>query len=218
MVVRTQDTPTNFAELVARLGDIPLDRIRTRPAPGSATEEDLLKAQKPTCELIDGVLVEKAMGDGESLLAMYIGRQLGNHVDAGDLGALLGADGVYRLEGRQLRAPDVSFIPWSAFPDGEAPMDEAYWSVTPALIVEVLSPRNTTAEIDRKLREFFAVGTSLAWVVDPRARSARVYTSLKRMRELDSTGMLDGGKVLPGFKLPLADLFAKSRPRKKKPR
>jgi Uma2 family endonuclease len=217
MVVRTQDAPANFAELVARLGDIPLDRIRTVPAPGTATEEDLLKARKPICELIDGVLVEKAMGNRESALGAFLNRLIGEYVAADDLGLMLGEAGHFRLGGNQLRAPDVSFIPWSEFPDDEIP-DDAYWSVAPALFVEVLSPTNTTAEIDRKLREFFAAGTRLAWIIDPRARSARVYTSLKRVKELDPTGVLDGGKVLPGFKLPLADLFASTRRRKKKPR
>ena len=45
-----------------------------------------------------------------------------------------------------------------------------------------------------------------------------MYTSAKRGKELDETGTLDGGRVLPGFKLPLADLFAATRRRKKKPR
>ncbi len=210
--------PETFDVLHARLGSVPLNRIRLKPPPGEATEDALLKPHGPVCELIDGVLVEKAMGDRESLLAMYIGGLFRNHVEPGDLGVVLGADGVLRLGGGQLRAPDVSFIPWSAFPGGEPPEDEAYWSVAPALAVEVLSPGNTTAEIDRKLRELFAAGCRLAWVIDPATKSAKVYTSAKRFKDLDSSGVLDGGKVLPGFTLPLADLFAAARPRKKKPR
>ena len=60
--------------------------------------------------------------------------------------------------------------------------------------------------------------TKLFWVIDPRAKTAKVYTSAKRFKELDAAGTLDGGKVLPGFKLPLADLFAATRRRKKKSR
>jgi len=85
-------------------------------------------------------------------------------------------------------------------------------------VVEVLSPTNTRAEIDRKLGELFGVGCKLAWVIDPKTRTAKVYTSAKRFKELDKGGTLDGGRVLPGFKLPLADLFAAARRRKKKPR
>jgi len=87
--------------------------------------------------------------------------------------------------------------------------------VAPGLIVEVLSPDHTKAEIDRKLNELFSAGCQLAWVIDPRAKTAKIYTSPKRFKELDESGTLDGGKVLPGFRLPLADLFAAGRRRKK---
>ncbi len=112
----------------------------------------------------------------------------------------------------------MTFIPWSAFPNGEIPEDEGYWSVAPGLVVEVLSPTNTTDEIDRKLSELFTAGCKLAWVIDPPTKSAKVYTSPKKFKELDETGALDGGKVLPGFTLPPADLFATAKRRKKKPR
>lgn len=218
MIAARITRPESFADLHRRLGGIPLERIRMHPPPGTATEEDLLKPHGRLCELIDGVLVEKAVGDRESMLGMYVGRLIGNHVDPGDLGIVLGADGFIRVDEDQLRAPDVTFIPWSAFPGGEPPEDEAYWSVAPGLIVEVLSPGNTRPEIDRKLAELFSVGCKLAWVIDPDAKTAKVYTSPKRCKELDAAGTLDGGKVLPGFKLPLADLFAATRRRKKKSR
>ena len=211
-------SPRTFDELHARLGFVPLSRIRMTPPPGTATEEDLLRSPKPTCELIDGVLVEKAMGNRESLLGVYIGRLIGNYVEVSDLGVILGEAGHIRVGEDQLRAPDVTFIPWSSFPGGELPEDEAYWSVAPGLIVEVLSPGNTPAEIDRKLSELFSAGCKLAWVIDPATKSAKVYTSAKRFKALDASGTLDGGKVLPGFKLRLADLFAATKRRKKKPR
>jgi Uma2 family endonuclease len=181
-------------------------------------EEDLIRARKPICELIDGVLVEKPMGALESVLGVHVARLIGNHVEAADLGVILGEAGYIRLGENHVRAPDVTFVPWSEFPDGEVPEDEAFWSVAPGLIVEVLSPGNTKAEIDRKLDEFFTAGCKLAWVIDPRAKTAKVYTSAKKFKELDEKGTLDGGKVLPNFKLKLADLFAATKPRKKKPR
>jgi Uma2 family endonuclease len=215
MATATDIPRTSFAYLHARLGSVPLTRIRREPPPGSATDEDLLRAPKPICELIDGVLVEKAIGNRESILAMYIGGLIRSHVQATETGVVLGADGYFRVSEGQLRAPDVSYVPWSELPNGEIP-DEAYWSVAPALVVEVLSPRNTSAEIDRKLNEFFAAGCKLAWVIDPLKKTARVHTSAKKFKELDETGTLEGGKVLSGFRLPLADLFATGQ--RKKPR
>src|SRR5215213_8886450 len=89
---------TSFAYLHERLGGIPLVRIRRNPPPGTATEADLLRPHGPICELIDGVLVEKPMGTKESLLAVRIVRLLGDFVEPGDLGVVLGADGVLRLD------------------------------------------------------------------------------------------------------------------------
>lgn len=174
------------------------------------------RAKGPTCELIDGVLVEKATGTRESLIAIFIGQRLRNFVEPDDLGAVLGADGHVRLYPGKVRAPDVTYFPWSALPGGEPPENEAFWTVVPVLIVEMLSPSNTEAEIDRKWRDLFAAGCKLAWVIDPRAKTTRVHTSAARFKELDESGMLDGGRVLSGFKLPLADVFAADRPRKKK--
>lgn len=218
MATTTEAKPHSFAEVYARLGRVPMDRIRMTPPPGTATEDDLERAGKPLCELIDGVLVEKAMGNGESQLALYLGSLIREYATHNNLGTVLGEAGYFRLADDQLRAPDASFTPWSAFPNGEPPEDEAYWSVAPGLIVEVLSPRNTKAEISHKLTEFFEAGCALAWVIDPRAKTAKVYTSAKKFKELDETGTLDGGKVLPGFKLKLADLFSSGKPSKKKPR
>lgn len=69
--------PLTLAELVERFGPMPAHRIRTTPAPGTATEEDLLAAESDRlCELVDGVLVEKAMGYYESQLAIILGHLL----------------------------------------------------------------------------------------------------------------------------------------------
>ena len=75
----------NLAELMERLGHVPLDRIRMRPPPGTATEKDVLAAEreprKRLCELIDGVLVEKAVGVQESLLGLQLGHQIANFLE-----------------------------------------------------------------------------------------------------------------------------------------
>ncbi len=206
--------PYSLAALHRKLGGVPLDRIIMNPAPGTATEKDLARWSGPICELIDGVLVEKAMGTREDMLALYIARLMGNVVDAKDLGVVLGGQGYIKFHRGLIRAPDVTFIPWSSMPNGELPK-EAYWAVTPGLIVEVLSPGNRRAEIDRKLAEFFTLGCPLAWIIDPKTQTARVYTAPKTYVEFDSTGILDANPVLPGFKLALAETFGSLNRRKK---
>lgn len=217
MIAALQKTkPSNLAELHERLGGVPLERIRTTPYPGSATEADIEANGDAICELIDGVLVEKAMGTRESMLGMWINVKLGAFVEDHELGVVLGADGFIKVGKGNVRAPDGTFIAEADMAGDDYP-PEAYWSVRPSLVIEVLSPTNTKAEIDRKLKELFEVGCRLAWVINPKTRTANVYTSPSRMKVIDETGVLDAGRVLPGFRLPMAEVVAKLT-RKKKPK
>ena len=205
-----------FADLLDELGGIPPSRVRLRPAPGRATEKDVIriKAQeKRLFELVDGVLVEKAMGARESFLAVHISFLLKVFLQENDLGAVLGADGMLQLRPRLVRIPDVSFISWDQIPGGEFP-SKPIPDLYPDLAVEVLSPSNTPREIERKLSEYFAAGCRLAWIVDPKTRTADVYTATDECQHLRPTQSLDGGDVLPGFKLPLKELFASTRRRR----
>lgn len=199
-----------LADLLEDLGHIPLSRIRMRPPPGTATEEDVLKAEGHTgrmCELIDGVLVEKAMGYLESLLGGAVVEALRHFVRQRDLGIVLTADGALRILLGQVRIPDACFIAWDRFSGRRLPKTPIP-AVAPDLAVEILSEGNTPGEMERKLRDYFAAGVRLVWYIDPRSRTARVYTSPERCEELGAQGTLSGGDVLPGFELSLAALFA----------
>jgi Uma2 family endonuclease len=197
-----------LADILHAVGDVSLDRIRL-PI-GSATEDDVIKwldgDDKHICELVDGVLVEKAMGFRESLMGAYIAQLLNAYAEEHDLGIVTGADGPYRLRPGRVRFPDTGFISWDQFPDGEVPAD-AICDAVPDLAVEVISEGNTRREMELKLRDYFAAGVRLVWYVYPKTRSALVYTSPTRKKEIAEAGALDGGKILPGFSLPLAKVF-----------
>jgi len=202
--------PSTLADLVARLGDVPLERIWLSPLPGTATEQDVLDADDHLdrlCELVDGVLVEKAMGYREAMLAIEIGRLLGNFVKPRRLGLVAGADGMMRLTRGLVRIPDVSFVAWDRLPGGKVPR-EPIPDLYPTLAVEVVSESNKPRELARKRREYFAAGTRLLWQIDPATRTAEVFTGPDQSVKLDETGTVDGGDVLPRFKLSLRELFA----------
>jgi Uma2 family endonuclease len=216
--VELEGDADTFADLLERIGDVPLDRIRSKPAPGMATEEDLIAAmeapRKRLCELIEGVLVEKAVGARESQLACIIIQQLMNHLDQDDLGVVLGSDGPVRLMRGLVRMPDVSYISRDRLPGGELP-DEPIADYAPDLAIEVLSRSNTKAEMRRKLRDFFLHGVRLAWLIDPRKQTAEEYTSPEEARQVGKNQVLDAGDVLPGFRLSLKELFARPKRRKR---
>jgi Uma2 family endonuclease len=218
MIVEPDPTDLeNMEELLRRLGNIPLSRIRLRPPPGTATEKDVLAAErlprKRLCELVDGVLIEKPMASKESLLAIRLATRINTFVEEHDLGAVLGESGMLRLMPGLVRIPDVSFISWESIPGGEFP-DDPIAGLVPDLAVEVLSKSNTSAEMERKLREYFFHGTKLAWLIDPKTQTAEVYTSPTRKRKIGKNQALDGGEVLPGFRLPLKEIFAPLRKRR----
>lgn len=190
--------------LVHQLGDIPLDRIVTKPPIGTATEEDLLNCPLK-CELVDGTLVVKAMGYHESVLASILIQWINNYLDKYPLGACAGEQGICLLIPGLIRAPDVSFI--SSERIAAAKGELTFAPGAPDLCVEVLSKKNTRREISRKLEEYFRHGARLVWVLDHRKETAEVYSSPVDPLLVQASDRMDGGGVLPGFQFILAELY-----------
>jgi Uma2 family endonuclease len=196
------------------LGDIPAERVIWLGR--EATEEDCIRYCEVhgPAELIDGLLVEKAMGFRESLLTASLIMYLKNFTSPRKLGLVGAPDAIMRVRKNQLRLPDVCFVTWARLLETDAHKKKVA-PFGPDLAVEVLSEDNTQAEMDRKRREFFAAGTRLVWVIDPKTRTAIVYDDPARPNHataVSETGTLDGGTVLPGFTLSLAALFGDIEP------
>jgi Uma2 family endonuclease len=207
-----------LADLLEQLGHIDPKRIRMTPLPGTATEKDVIRIEQREnrlCELIDGVLVEKIMGFREGYLSQRVGHLITRFVDERDLGIVAGADGTVRLMKGLVRIPDVSFVSWEQLPSRTVP-DEPIPDLAPDLAVEILSKGNTPGEMERKLKEYFLAGVRLVWFIDPRRRTAQVFTSPDQSTIVPEKGSLDGGDVLPGFRLPLTQIFERLAPRSDK--
>lgn len=211
-----------LADVLARVGDVPPERIRAFPAPGTATEADLLDSDitgDRGHELVDGILVEKAMGFRADLIGFWLGVAIAEFLKEHNIGTLSGAQGLIRFRPGQVRVPDVAFIRWDSVADTdeiEEP-DGAFLEVAPDFVVEVLSPGNTRKEMEIKLSEYAKAGVKLVWYVDPERKEVDVYPKAKARgkKTVGVGGTLDGGAVLPGFTLPVAQIFAKRAPAKK---
>jgi len=200
------------ADLIGRFGAIPLARIRHEPAPGTASERDVVEVhdrEGRLYELVDGVLMEKTVGIYESYLAGLLLHLIWTFVRQKDLGVVLGADGMMRLAPGLVRIPDVSFISWRRLPERRVPR-EALSHVAPDLAVEVISKGNTREEMQRKLTDYFAAGVHQVWYVYPNSREIYVYRAPDQCTVLTEQQTLDGGAVLPGFRLELHAFFAES--------
>ena len=199
----------NLGDLLKRLGNIPPERVRLHPTPGTATEKDVLDIldhENRLCELVDGTLVEKAVGYEESEIAGILLTFLNNFVRPRKLGIVTGADGTIRLFPGLVRMPDVAFASWACFPDRKRPKTPIP-HVAPTLAVEVLGKSNSKAEMVKKLGEYFGAGVQVVWIVNPRKRTVQVYTAVDSSVVFTESQTLDGGDVLPGFVLRLKEMF-----------
>ena len=112
----------------------------------------------------------------------------------------------YRRAPDTVRGPDVSFIRRERAPSGDA-LDK-FTEGPPDLAVEVVSPSNAAGKIARKVGEYLASGAGLVWVAYPSKRLVIVHTPDGAKRMVREPESLDGGEVLPGFTLPVAEVFA----------
>jgi Uma2 family endonuclease len=179
-----------------------------------ATIEDYLEfAQRPenvACryELTGGVIEEMSPSSYQnSMIAAQIVRLLGNFVVDNNLGAVTGADGGYILSPHDVVVPDAAFIGKDRQPQAGAKLVEG----APDLAVEVISPSETSRMVLDKARRYLQAGCPIVWAVYPEDQVVDVIRLAEneemRIHTIGADGSLDGGDVLPGFSLPLSQLF-----------
>lgn len=147
-------------------------------------------------------------GITHGILCNEIGAEVRSFVKSNDLGFVCGAETGFIVEHNPdtVIAADVAFITHERLATVENP--DKFAPFAPDLAVEVLSPSNTTREINEKIALYFAAGSRAVWVFNPKRRTAAVYSSPSDVHTLGEDDTLDGGDVLPGFELNLSKLFA----------
>lgn len=156
-------------------------------------------------ELSNGILVrEPRPGARHGRVLMNVARQLDSFVRAHDLGVVLVESGfVLQREPNTVRGPDISFIAKKRLPDG---LPTGFVPFAPDLAIEILSPSNAASEIERKVIEYLDAGAAMVWLIDPETRSVRSYRGHEAVL-IRQDGALTGDALLPGFVLPLQDVF-----------
>jgi Uma2 family endonuclease len=132
-------------------------------------------------------------------------RKIGAFVDENDRGTVACNDTgfVTERDPDSVRGPDISYSSKERLK--EVPV--GYIEIAPDLLVEVLSPSNTRKQILAKLREYFAKGVKLVWVISPEDRTLTVYRTLNEGRLLHESATVSGEDVLPGFTCRVSDLL-----------
>ncbi len=158
-------------------------------------------------ELVQGVIITMPPpGARHGASCSRINRRLANHVEDNNLGTVFANDTGFLLEREPdtVRGPDLSF--WSRERLPEVPT--GYIDVPPDLAVEVVSPGDFYARVQRKVNQYLDKGVRLIWVVDPEDRSVTVLRAGEKAKVLSENETLTGEDVLPGFRCRVGDLFA----------
>jgi len=160
-------------------------------------------------EVVDGQRVEMPP---KSALANHVAFLIAHHLHRFALGRKQGRGGagqIFLLDKQKnlQRRPDAFYLSFERWPAERPIPDSDPWPIVPELMVEVISKSNPAALMEDKLAEYFRAGVKLVWVVYPMHRRVYVYPSATEVSLVTGNGELDGGAVLPGFRLSLGSLF-----------
>jgi Uma2 family endonuclease len=173
-------------------------------------EPDSVVGDDELYEVIDGRRVRTPpMGVFAVWIASHLYRHLANFATAQHRGHAI-TEALFHLPApvNRDRRPDVAFVSFQRWAKNRPiPRLDNAWDVVPNLTTEVVSPTDTAEELQQKIAEYFRVGVELVWVVYPMQSQIHVYSAPTQVAVLARADTLDGGSVLPGFRLALADLF-----------
>jgi Uma2 family endonuclease len=160
-------------------------------------------------EIIDGKRVRTPpMGVFAVWTAFRLARFLANFAEE-NLGRAI-TEALFHLPApiNRDRRPDVALVSYERWgKDRPLPATDNAWDVVPNLATEVVSPTDSVEELEQKIAEYFRADVQLVWVVHPTRSKVHVYQSPTQITVLSKNDVLDGGTVVPGFKLALAQLF-----------
>jgi Uma2 family endonuclease len=159
-------------------------------------------------ELVKGELIRIApAGFQHGEVAMNIGAPLHEYVKRNNLGRVYAAETGFILtqDPDTVRAPDAAFIRRDRVE--KVRRVKGYGIGPPDLAVEVVSPGDTVREVTAKAAEWLEAGARMVWVVSPKLRTVTIYRSLTDIAVITEKDTLDGGDVVPGFQIPVAEIF-----------
>lgn len=164
-------------------------------------------------EVLDGEIVEKPpMGTRQELMAGILYLRLGHFVEMHKLGwAVVETLFDFTKQVGHKRRPDLAFVSEQRWPRSKAIPERDGWQVVPDLAIEVVSPSNSWDEVLDKVQEYFQVGVRRVWVVSGPHRQVHVFSSPTEVRIFARTDTLDDAELLPGFRLPVAEVFTTER-------
>jgi Uma2 family endonuclease len=186
--------------------------MAAQPTPATLLTADDLMAMPDDGhrdELVRGELIQLPMSNfRSSTIAVRITSALQQLADTHSIGVVAGADGAHILsrDPCTVRISDASFVRAERLPPPEA--WDRFLELAPDVAVEVVSPWDSSNDVQEKVREYLDAGVRPIWVVHPLQRTITAYATDRTARVLYEEDTLDGGDFLPGFSLLVAEIFA----------
>lgn len=115
--------------------------------------------------------------------------------------------GVREAWAMPIRSPDAAWIPLERWEVLTAEQKRRFIPLCPDFVVELLSPSDSLATTQEKMREYLANGTRLGWSIDRTSRRVEIYRQGREVEVLQSPVSLFGEDVLPGFVLNLESIW-----------
>ncbi|HYW09738.1 MAG TPA: Uma2 family endonuclease [Longimicrobium sp.] len=179
--------------------------------PHLTTADELLRMPRDGVrrELVRGELREMTPpGHVHGRVGMRLAWRLAAYVEAHELGVSYLAETGFHL-GRDpdtVLAADCSFVRADR---ADMVRDSlGYFPGAPDLAVEVFSPSDRSLMVEAKVRAWMSAGTRMVIVVHPTRRTVAVHRSGVPPELFGENDTLDGGDVVPGWSVPVRDLFA----------
>lgn len=171
----------------------------------SLSEDDFMRLADDghKYELVDGEAKEVPTNIEHDTIGFNLLMLIGPHTRG--RGFVTTGQAGFRMISANVRCPDVSFTRKARFPGGKPPT--TFGSVAPDLCVEIISPSEDMADMNRKVREYFASGAEQVWHIFPEAQTMTIYTSPATSAQYSAGDTIEGGDLLPGFRCQVADLF-----------
>lgn len=162
-------------------------------------------------ELVDGELRERNVSKESSSVGAAFVAHLYIWCVSGNRGWVYGSDLGFRCfeNSHTVRFPDVSFVSLARMPL-ETYEDEGYCGTVPDLVVEVVSPNDLASEVESKCLDWLAAGVRTVWIAYPNTKSLHVYRNDGSTAAYKIGDTLADASVLPGFSVPVAELFRKT--------
>jgi Uma2 family endonuclease len=159
-------------------------------------------------EVVGGQVVEKTKGVYQTGIASLLVEILGPFARAHRLGQCF-CEMLFRIDIAQdvQRRPDVAFVSHARWPYNRRVPNVPVWDMVPDLAIEVVGPSDMMSAVLRKVHDYFKAEASRVWVVYPEQAEVYIYSTPQQVQVVGVGQELDGGDLLPGFRLPVAVLF-----------